>query len=745
MNRLRIAFLVLLCSTLSYTSSRGSVSDNEIKPLFRAIRIERNIQLSGRLDDPLWRLGQPVPLSYEIQPGENSAAPQHTLAVALYTRDYLYIGFRCFDSNPGAIRANMTDRDRIFQDDFVMATLDTYGDHQRGYEFAVNPFGIQGDLMKTLNNEDETFDVLWQSAAARNDSGWTAEIAIPFKSLRFPNIGEHKWSVLLYRVYPRTSRAVLSWTRYDRNNPSDLSQAGELIGLADIESGGSFELLPYAMGQQSGSLTDAANPSSGFSNSKIQTRVGGGIQYSPGPDFSLEAVLNPDFSQIESDADQISINSTFALYYQEKRPFFLNGQELLQTPMYYSRSINNPLGAARIIGKAGALSYMYLGAYDRNTPFDIPGEEGSNTFASSRKSFSNIGRARYEFGNEAYLGGMLMTRDFSDGHNYLLGLDWNYKFLGNWYFSGEGFYSQTKEFNDSILFQSRRTLGNTKYTAGLDGEQYHGNGIHLNLSHQARAYQFSVTFNDFSPTYQTYNGLFSLTNYRQVYMQHTYTIYPQNSILDRVRIQIAGDMQFNYDGVKKEQFAQPTLCLQFKGQTHSDLSYLLVNDERFGGVQFNNIRRFVGSFNSEPFSEISSSFNVQIGKFIYRTSTPEMGVGHQLSSTLTVRPTSQLKVDVSYSRARLSSEATEQLFYDGYILRTVCAYQFTTEIFLRGIVQYNSFDRSFNIYPLFSYKLNAFTTFFAGFTNDYLDFGQDAGFAMTAKQFFLKLQYLLRN
>ena len=743
----RLVFLIsaFLLYHSYFTPAFGADGDRETKPLFRATRIERPIQLSGKLDDPLWRLGQPVNLSYEIQPGENTPAPQHTLAMALYTRDYLYIGFRCFDSNPNEIRANMADRDRIFKDDFVMAVFDTYGDHQRGYEFAVNPFGIQADLMKTLNNEDESFDVMWQSAAARNDSGWTAELAIPFKSLRFPNNGEQTWSVLLYRVYPRTSRVVTSWTPYDRNNPSDLSQAGVLTGLVDIESGGTVELLPYAMGQQAGNLIDADNPSSSFSNNKIQGRIGGGIQYSPSPTFSLDAVVNPDFSQIETDAGQISVNTTFALNFQEKRPFFLTGQELLQTPMYYSRSINNPLGAARVIGKTGALSYMYLGAYDRNTPFDIPGEEGSSTFSSSRKSFSNIGRMRYEFGNEAYIGSMVLTKDFSDGHNYVLGFDWNYKFLGNWYFTGEAFISHTKEISDPALFQSQQTFGSTRYTAGFDGEQYYGDGFHLNLSHQAREYQFSVTYNDFSPTYQTYNGLFSLTGYRQLYMQHGYTIYPQNSILDRARIQVSGNIQFNYDGVKKEQVVQPSLCLQFKGQTHVDINYLLVNNEKFGGVQFDNVRRLMGFINSEPLNEISVTLDGQIGKFIYRSSSPEMGVGHRLSSTLTLRPTSKLKLEFSYSRARLSSEATDELFFDGYILRTVAAYQFTTEIFLRGIAQYNSFDKSFNVYPLFSYKLNAFTTFYAGLTNDYLDYGKDTGFATTARQFFVKLQYLLRS
>jgi hypothetical protein len=149
--------------------------------------------------------------------------------------------------------------------------------------------------------------------------------------------------------------------------------------------------------------------------------------------------------------------------------------------------------------------------------------------------------------------------------------------------------------------------------------------------------------------------------------------------------------------------------------------------------------------NSRPWRELSLELEAQLGRFIYRSSTPDLGTGHRLGATLTIRPTTKLKIDVSYSRARLSSIATGQLYFDGNIVRTVATYQFTTEVFLRGIAQYNSFDKSFSVYPLFSYKLNAFTTFYAGITNDYLDYGSDTGFATTARQFFVKLQYLLRS
>lgn len=732
---------VILAATTLILLSTMTAAGLATKPVFIATRAERPIRLTGKLDDSLWATSPSVELKYEVQPGENVPAPQRTLAIALYDSENLYFGFLCLDTRPNEIRAHLADRDKIFEDDFVIVILDTYNDNQRGYELAVNPHGIQADLMRTMNNEDESFDMVWQSAAAVNDSGWTAELAIPFKSLRFPDEAEQEWTVLVARIYPRVSRCQLSWTPHDRNNPGFLSQGGILKGLKNITSGGSIEILPYVMAQKSGALSE--EPPSALHFNPLQGRVGGGIKYSPGSHFSFDAVLNPDFSQVETDADQISINTTFALSYPEKRPFFLTGQELLQTPMYYSRSINNPLGAGRVIGKTGGLSYLYMGAYDRDTPFDIPGEEESDTFSSALESFSNIGRLRYDFGDETYAGAMVLTRNFRNAHNYVVGFDWNVKFWGNWYFGGEGFLSHTRELNDAALFSSDRTFGATDLTAGFNGEQYAGEGIHLVLSHSSREYGLDMVYNSFSPTYQTYNGLFSLTNYRQLFMEHSYTLYPRDLFLDRVSASLQGNVHFNYAGERKELYLMPSLNLLSKGQTRLELAYLLVNQEKFRGVDFSGIRKLLAEVSAQPIDGLSVELEAQLGRFIYRASTPSMGKGHRLDGTVTIKPTSHLKADISYSRARLSSDFDERLLYDGYIVRTVLSYQFTPELFLRGIAQYNSFERSFSLYPLLSYKLNAFTIFYAGVTNDYLDGGD--GLVTTARQYFFKLQYLWRS
>jgi len=206
----RIPILLLLLNFIGSAIAIASVSPDSARQKINAIRIESEIELTGKLSDPRWNLAQPVQIGFEVTPGENTPASQKTSVRILYTAEYAYLGFDCKDTNPSSIRAHITDRDKIFDDDYVGIILDTYGDYQRAYEFMVNPYGIQADLMRVGGNEDDSFDTVWKSAASISDSGWSAILAIPFKSLRFPSTREQTWVALLFRNIPRTSREQIS-------------------------------------------------------------------------------------------------------------------------------------------------------------------------------------------------------------------------------------------------------------------------------------------------------------------------------------------------------------------------------------------------------------------------------------------------------------------------------------------------------------------------------------------------------
>jgi hypothetical protein len=743
----RYSVLVLFCTLFLFAHLAAFELPDTARPEIHAVRIDGDIRLTGKLSDPRWKLATPIELKYEVTPGENIPAPQRTIVRMLYNESYVYIGFDCKDSNPDAIRAHITDRDKMFDDDFVDAIIDTYGDYQRGYEIVVNPYGIQGDLLMTSGNEDASFDMVWDAAASINKEGWTAEIAVPFKSLRFPSVPVQKWGVEFIRTIPRASRVQVSWTPISRNNPCLLCQGGIIEGITNVQSVTSVDVLPYVVGQQRGALDDNTDPNSMYHNGKISGRVGGGIRYAPSPDLALEGVVNPDFSQVESDATQISVNSNFALFYSEKRPFFLLGADLLQnqTQTFYSRTINNPLGAARVIGKSGPLSFTYLTASDRNTLFIIPGEETSDYVASNLKSISNIARARYDFGQEAFLGGMVVARNTGPAHNYLGGVDWNYKFWENYYFQGELFYADTKEVNDTSLFSGDRTFGSTGYNAAFNGDQYGGTSALFVLRKNARNYSFTLQYSDRSPTFQAQDGFVPNNDLRTGTLQQNYQWYPNNAWIDTWGVGLNTGLHYNYDGINKEKFAVPYLWANLKGQTNVNLTYLAINDELYKGFQFSNINRGELSIYSRPASSLNLQFDGWFGRFIKRSGATDAGEGHTIDFTALIKPTSQLEIDLSYSRARLSSIATGELFYDGYIARMVGIYQFTPEVFLRLIGQYDEFNKAVDVFPLVSYKLNPYTIFYMGSTYAMTDFGDPYGFVQTSRQYFLKLQYLFRS
>ncbi len=753
--RRTLAILAILASVVSRSAAQASDdTSNATKFVIRAVRIHRDIDLTGKLTDPHWKLAQRVHLDYEIQPGNNTPAPQKTTVMVLYNSRYIYFGYDCHDTEPSKIRAHVTQRDNAFDDDFVGVIMDTYDDHQRAYEVFENPFGVQMDGLRNGNNEDMSFDMIWRSRAAINDSGYTAEMAIPFASLRFPAEKIQNWGIEFIRNLPRESRIQISWVKLNLNNPCLLCQMGTLEGLKGLQSTGSTEVLPYAMALESGNINDNSNPTSGFSNGPVQGRFGVGMKFVPNPTLSLEGVVNPDFSQVESDAAQISVNNTFALFYPEKRPFFMDGSDIFSTLIqaYYSRTINDPIAAAKVVEKTGPLSIAYLGAEDRNSPFIVAGEEGSvadnngnNAFLSPFRSFSNILRARYNFGLNSYVGALATTRNFTRAHNYVGGLDWSLFFDNSYTFDGQFLFSNTRELNDTNLVSDPSYFGNTRFTKAFDGQEYDGTGFLARFRRLARTYSFSLTYTDYSPTFQAQDGYVYSNDLRMLDMIHSLEFYPNDGLLDNWGVDMESALQFDYQGARKHEYIIPDFYLNLISQTNIYVSYMLVNNEMFNSANFTGVNRWNFSLYSVPTSSISLSLNAAVGRFIYRADPPAIGRGHDISAELIVKPTDKLSVTFDYSRSRLSNIVSGQLLFDGYIARLVGIYQFNTKLFVRLIGQYDEFQKEFEIDPLFSYKLNAFTIFYAGSTHSLQGYGEPYGFVQTGREFFIKLQYLLRD
>ncbi len=703
-----------------------------------------HVIIDGKLDEAEWAGAEKGELKYEINPGDNLPAKQRTEFFSTHDDKNLYFAFKCYDTEPRKIRAHESDRDQIFSDDFVGIMLDPYRDNQHAYELFVNPFGIQGDLMRTGNNEDSGFDMIWTSAGQVTDYGYCVEMAIPYTSIRFPQDGKDGWNLLVMRIYPRDSRYNFCWTPSDRDNPCFMCQSGILSGLDEVKSPLKLEVLPYIVGFQHSGVDDSDDPNSLFSQGKPQGRMGIGFKVTPNSDLLIEGVVNPDFSQVESDAQQISVNSSFALYYSEKRPFFLEGSELFggRVVPFYSRMVNNPDFATKIIGKTGKLTYATVLSYDKQSPFIVPGEEGSDFVESGEGSMSAVLRGKYTFGGESYVGSILTSRNFHNAGNQLGGVDWTYQFLTNLYFKGQFLYSYTKELNDMNLFDDTRPLGKSGKDAAFNGESLQGSLLRLEFDRSARNHYFELDYYDASPQFRADMGYVNRTDARVVEFENGYQFYPDSSALTSGYVFAHGGMTFNHEQEQKEKYLITGMQVQLKAQINLYVAYLPWNEELYKHKLISNINRTSINLFTRPISALTINFYSDIGRFIKREDDPAIGRGHNLGTDITIKPSDAVQSVFSYSRFRLSDVSTNELFFDGYILRNATTWQFQKGLFIRLISEFNSFSQSFNVYPLLSYKVNPFTLFYIGSTYNLQQYQGFNGYRQTERQFFAKIQYL---
>lgn len=371
--------LLVVSTRVAYAQNRTeSDRPEQFRPnsnlVIEALKISEPVSIDGVLEEPFWRLAQKLSNFSEVSPGDNEEPPVRTEAYVTYDDDNLYIGFICYDDDPAAIRATVCDRDRIFADDMVGIIIDTFRDMQNGYEFFINPHGIQADLRRIMNDEDLSYDVIWESAAVITLDGWTAEMAIPFRSIRFADSEEQRWGLHVIRVRPRNSRDQYSWAPISRDDVCLFCQAGLLTNIRGVKRGKNLEILPYAVSSESGALSDPDDPLSEFKNGGLDGNVGADVKYGITPGITLDLTYNPDFSQIETDAEQIDVNTTFALFYPEKRPFFLEGSDIFDTRIkaVYTRTINDPVAALKLTGKAKRYSVGYILGVDDHVTFTVP-------------------------------------------------------------------------------------------------------------------------------------------------------------------------------------------------------------------------------------------------------------------------------------------------------------------------------------------------------------------------------------
>lgn len=688
----------------------------------RVPRTTSPIQVDGVLDEQPWREALKVELNYEVQPGENIPPPVRTEALITYGDRDLYVAFHAYDPEPAKIRAHFKDRDQAFRDDFVGLILDTFNDKRRGYEFFVNAVGSQGDLSRNEvtsgNTEDETWDAIWESAGRITADGFVVEMAIPFSSLRFPRTnGGQTWRIGFFRAYPRTVRHQIFQVPLDRNNNCFFCQIPEFTGISGITPGHNIELDPALTSERSGALEDEDDLMSPYVQEPIRTEAGLSARWGITPNLSLNAALNPDFSQVEADAAQLSTNARFALFYPEKRPFFLESADLFSTPInaVYTRTVADPTWGLKLSGKQGSQGLGIFVARDQLTNLVFPANQGSDSAALDQANSAAVLRYRHDIG-EASTVGLLATGRTGDSYsNGVLGLD--------------GLLRLTR--NDTVQAQllASRTRYPKQVVADYDQPSgtFDGSALHLLYSHDTRDWGAWLYYQDLAKGFRADSGFLPRVDTRTLNPGVGRAFYGEpGHWYTRINIDLEGVRITDHTGLLTDESV--ILTGRFEGALQSSGSLSLsTGKEFFDGVTY-NLAKGEFFFNVRPTGDFTCSLGGRLGDAIDYDNGRRAHIIRLIPGlTYDIGRHLYLQLDDTFEQL---DEAGGRL-YRANLTELRLVYQFNLRTFVRAIVQGLDLKRNLDLYVepqtspsqqlftqfLFSYKLNPQTVVFVGYSN----------------------------
>jgi hypothetical protein len=746
--------LAFACAVCAPVSAFAAGQDTTYTPVYHPeIRISRAagpIVVDGDLSDAGWRGAAKASNFAEHNPGNQTKPAVDTEVLLAYDDDNLYVAWLCHD-DPAKVRATFCERDRMFSGDYVILLIDTYGEATHAYEIATNPYGIPGDLLfSSAYGEDITYDMIFQSAGRIVDDGWVAEMAIPFASLRFPDKKDQVWRVDFWRNRARESRYQYSWAAYNRDDECWPCQWGTMTGISGIKRSSGLELLPAVVAHESGELGDDGR----FENGVVKGDVGLGITYDISSEMSAEATINPDFSQVESDVAQLDVNSTFALFYPEKRPFFQEGSDLFNTYFnaVYTRSINDPVGAGKLTWRNGSNSTAFLSARDEHSVIILPFEESSE-FVENGKSYSNILRVRHDLGKQSHVGLLATNRIFDGGGmGSLASVDGQIRLSKSNSFRLQFIASHTEEVNNLALvpdsaFNASR-FDNGKYTAGLDGERYWGHAMAAGVSRNTANFSAALHYSELSPTFRADNGFEPQNNQRMASADMEGVLrFEKSKILEYIDGNVEIARKWNFDGARKDEWVTPSVVVRFRAaQTQLHGQYMASN-ENFHEIQFNRIWSAHSCISTQPWDALTLNAYVNYG---HRIARHELVMGKQLDYGLgaTVKPIDRLTLDGSFDYIQSDNLYTGERLFSQSVFWSRLSLQFTRELSMRLVSQYNDRWKTWDLDPLITYRINSLTMFYLGSTHSYreLDLEEDGreGWDLSDRQFFMKLQYLFQ-
>lgn len=709
--------------------------------VFQVPATNGEITVDGQLDAGEWDSALELSLDYETRPGENIDPPVETSCYVTHNDSYLYAACRAHDPEPETIRARLSDRDRAFSDDFVGIVVDPFNDERRAFEFFVNPLGVQMDLFNddVGGRESESWDAIWDSAGRITEEGYEVEMAIPFHQLRFPKTnGKQVWGFDAVRFYPRNQRHRIALQPMDRDVNCYLCQISKLEGFEGISPGRNLEIVPTLTAGRTETREDL--PDGDFTDGGVDSDPGVTVRWGVTPNLTVGATVNPDFSQVEADVAQLDVNTTFTLFFPERRPFFLEGADFFSTPFnaVFTRNVSDPDWGTKLTGKMGKNAIGLFVAQDKVTTLLFPGPQGSDLDIFDFETTDAVVRYRRDFGNNSAIGVLATGRRGDDYSNGVAGVDGLYR-MGD---------------SDSIRFQFLSSSTEYPGTIATDFDQPMGSfsdqAYTVRYRHSERNWNWNVMRQDVGEDFRADLGFmprvgttFTLGGFNRNFWGEEDDWY--------TRITMGSDWDLTEDSTGQVLEREFEIRGSVGGPKQSYLWLNVGDRERyFDGVTFDE--RFANTW-----FEISPTGKSWFGLFAWVGDSIDFA-NTQAGDSVVVEPSIRYDIGL-HLRARLDhtysklNVAGGELF-EANLSQLRLVYQFNVRMFARAIFQYRDVVRDPTLYEdevdpesqslltqlLFSYKLNPQTVLFVGYSDNRV---AEESFGLTAsdRALFFKLGY----
>ena len=706
--------------------------------------------VDGELTEPAWASATAIPLRYEWQPGDNVPAAVETICLVTFDAENLYVAFRAADPDPDSIRAHFADRDVPFLDDTVGFMIDTFNDSRRAFQFRINPRGVQMDAVNSdLDfSEDWSWDAIWDAEGRITPDGYIVEVAVPFSSLRFPRTeGMQTFGFSAMRDWPRSMRRRMRTNISDRNQSCLICQFDRITGFEGITPGRNIEFDPTLTMAR----TDRADPLPAAPGALVtgdaDVEAGLSAKWGVTPNVTFSGTINPDFYQVEADAAQLDINTRFQLYFEEKRPFFLEGADFFSTPInaVFTRTIVDPSWGAKVTGKEGRHAFGLFVARDEVTTMTFPGYERSGFMSLRDPMTSVVGRYRLDIAGTSAVGVLLTSRDAGEYSNHVGGVDGLVRLGRSNSLRFQYLVSQT-EYPDVIA------AGAEQPTGGFGGQAYS-----LNFNRRTEDWGYFANARGYSPEFRTDSGFVTQTDFRTLSAGVTRIF---NGGADRWFSRLEAGVMANRDTDFSGERAQwgADFNLYYAGPLQTEIRYTAApNHEYFAGAVYDNFRHAFGA-SIRPTGDLAAGVDVILGGAIDFAGARE-------AEQATVRPylnlglLDRLAIELNHTFQEL--DVDEGRLFTANLTQGRAVLHLNRRTFVRAILQYTDIDRPAATNPgltrlrqsrlfsqyLFSFKINPQTVLLAGYSDNQIGF-DDAierpfrlDLTRTDRTLFLKIGY----